>query len=102
MQRTSQLISRWALASLTQSRNAFGTLASRTSGDIPQGHLNSDLSPNVCNIGLGRRRDLTLRSDLCLYSGDGQKTSLSHILKVLFLQYSLSNYLPLPDHSPLT
>jgi peroxiredoxin len=28
--------------------------------DVPEGHINSDLSPTACNIGLNRRRDLTL------------------------------------------
>ena len=49
---------------------------------MPQGHLESDLSANVCNIGLGRRRDLTLRQDLCLYDLSGKKTSLADVLKV--------------------
>jgi hypothetical protein len=63
---------------------SFGTVAvpARGSGDVPPGHLHSDLSPVECNIGLGRRRDLTLRQDLCLYQQDGLKTSLSEILKV--------------------
>lgn len=28
--------------------------------DVPEGHVNSDLSSTICNIGLNRRRDLTL------------------------------------------
>jgi hypothetical protein len=54
----------------------------RTFGMVPPGHAESDLSPNVCNIGLGRRRDLTLRQDLCLYGKDGAKASLGDVLKV--------------------
>lgn len=66
---------------------SFGTAAaaavpSRGSGDVPPGHLNSDLTPTVCNIGLGRRRDLTLRQDLCLYQQSGAKTSLAEVLRV--------------------
>lgn len=106
MQRSSQVISRWATRLLWPSKELSYSAASvvspgaRTSGDVPQGHLGSDLSPNVCNIGLGRRRDLTLRSDLCLYSGDGQKTSLSHILKVIPLPSRglPSTYLVIPVH----
>lgn len=62
----------------------------RTGGDVPAGHINSDLSMAVCNIGLGRRRDLTLRQDLCLWSGEGKKTSLKEVLggkKVLIVGY---------------
>lgn len=55
---------------------------SRGSGDVPPGHLSSDLSPTACNIGLGRRRDLTLRQDLCLYQQNGAKTSLVDVLRV--------------------
>jgi peroxiredoxin len=35
--------------------------------NVPAGHQASDLSPHVCHIGLGRRRDLTLRQDLKLW-----------------------------------
>ena len=62
----------------------------RTGGDVPAGHLNSDLSMAVCNIGLGRRRDLTLRGDLCLWSGAGKRTSLKEVLggkRVLLVGY---------------
>lgn len=51
----------------------FASTAAST-GNVPDGHLNSDLSSTVCNIGLGRRRDLTLRQDLCLWQGSEKKT----------------------------
>jgi len=35
--------------------------------NVPAGHHASDLSPQVCHIGLGRRRDLCLRGDLRLW-----------------------------------
>lgn len=36
--------------------------------DIPAGHAGSDMRAISCNIGLNRRRDLSLRSDLRLHS----------------------------------
>eukprot|EP00195_Chlamydomonas_chlamydogama_P003685 CAMPEP_0202915788 /NCGR_PEP_ID=MMETSP1392-20130828/66677_1 /ASSEMBLY_ACC=CAM_ASM_000868 /TAXON_ID=225041 /ORGANISM="Chlamydomonas chlamydogama, Strain SAG 11-48b" /LENGTH=218 /DNA_ID=CAMNT_0049607963 /DNA_START=61 /DNA_END=714 /DNA_ORIENTATION=+ len=59
---------------------ATAVLPTRATGDVPPGHMSSDLSPNVCNIGLGRRRDLTLRQDLCLWK-DGSKVALTEIFK---------------------
>ncbi|GLC33733.1 hypothetical protein PLESTB_000110000 [Pleodorina starrii] len=53
----------------------FGAAAElRKAGVVPDGHLNSDLSPTACHIGLGRRRDLTLRQDLRLWQNDKQLT----------------------------
>jgi hypothetical protein len=37
---------------------------------VPEGHHGSDLSSTACHIGLGRRRDLTMRQDLKLWDGD--------------------------------
>ncbi len=53
----------------------------RDVGVVPPGHLNSDLSPTACHIGLGRRRDLTLRQDLALHV-DGSKQPLEQVFKV--------------------
>lgn len=53
----------------------------RAAGDVPPGHADSDLAPNVCNIGLGRRRDLSMRQDLCLYGKNGEKVALADVLK---------------------
>lgn len=50
-------------------------------GPVPEGHANSDLSPVACHIGLGRRRDLSLRQDLRLWQNDKCLT-LSDVLKV--------------------
>ncbi|KAF8065441.1 hypothetical protein HT031_003042 [Scenedesmus sp. PABB004] len=36
---------------------------------VPEGHHGSDLSSAACHIGLGRRRDLTMRQDLKLWDG---------------------------------
>lgn len=57
--------------------------------DIPAGHMNSDMRHTSCNIGLNRRRDLTLREDLCFYTEKG-KSTLGEIFKVLFLLCQLS------------
>jgi hypothetical protein len=62
----------------------FATAAvphTRVTGEVPPGHLASDLSSAACHIGLGRRRDLTLRQDLCLWK-DGSKQTLADVFKV--------------------
>ena len=50
---------------------------------VPLGHLTSDLASVSCHIGLGRRRDLTLRADLSLTSMGGQEKSLGEWFHVL-------------------
>ena len=50
--------------------------------DVPEGHAKSDLSPHVCNIGLNRRRDLTLRADVLLYGKQAGGASLASLFKV--------------------
>ncbi|GFR49490.1 hypothetical protein Agub_g11429 [Astrephomene gubernaculifera] len=66
---------------IQQAKRLFGAAAElRRGGPVPDGHLNSDLSPTVCHIGLGRRRDLTLRQDLRLWQGDKQLT-LAEVFK---------------------
>jgi hypothetical protein len=42
--------------------------------NVPEGHHGSDLSSTACHIGLGRRRDLTMRQDLRLWQGEQQYT----------------------------
>ena len=49
--------------------------------DIPEGHRNSDLRSVTCHIGLNRRRDLSLREDLCLFQPGG-KATVGEIFKV--------------------
>lgn len=60
---------------------AASTDPSSSSGsaqNVPAGHHSSDLSPQVCHIGLGRRRDLCLRQDLKLWqTADCSKPPLS-------------------------
>lgn len=48
---------------------------------VPEGHQHSDLSDQACNIGLSRRKDLTLREDLRL-TVRGEKKTLAELLKV--------------------
>lgn len=82
---------RWAAASASGAQSQlFGTAAAassaacstqRSGGDVPAGHLSSDLTPTACNIGLGRRRDLTLRQDLCLWE-DGEKKTIADVFRV--------------------
>lgn len=49
--------------------------------DVPEGHRNSDLRKSVCHIGLNRRRDLSLREDLCLFR-PGSKATVKEIFGV--------------------
>lgn len=63
--------------------------------DVPAGHTESDLSSAACNTGLGRRRDLTLRSDVFLHS-DGGKHSLAGLLKVSKQQEQCQDPIEIP------
>ena len=49
--------------------------------DVPEGHKHSDLRSVACHIGLNRRRDLSLREDLCLFQPGG-KATVREIFKV--------------------
>jgi hypothetical protein len=52
--------------------------------DVPEGHATSDLSQWACNIGLNRRRDLTLgaAAEISL-TVDGKPQKLPELLKVI-------------------
>lgn len=68
--------------------------------DVPEGHINSDLSQVVCNIGLNRRRELTLGAagDIKL-TVDGQPHRLADLFKVIY--YLLpSCFIPIPSPHP--
>ena len=55
-------------AEAASTSSSSGPLNARAEcGDVPEGHKDSDLSHHVNNIGLGRRRDLTLRPDVRLH-----------------------------------
>jgi hypothetical protein len=66
------------------STSGSGPLNARAEcGDVPEGHRETDLSHHVNNIGLGRRRDLTLRADVKLTGPDNATgQSLAALLKV--------------------
>ena len=49
--------------------------------DVPEGHIDSDLSQTACNIGLNRRRDLTIGAGGNIkLNVDGTETTLSQLL----------------------
>eukprot|EP00798_Chlamydomonas_sp_ICE-L_P016614 gene16614-22857_t len=83
-QSNSQVLSylRYASATLPAAQSGFAaSFSTRTQpSDIPEGHMDSDLRDVACNIGLGRRRDLTMRQDLCLWKND-TKLSLADVMK---------------------
>ena len=58
--------------------------ASKKFYDVPEGHIDSDLSQTACNIGLNRRRDLTLgaAAEIKLNVG-GTPQRLADLLKVI-------------------
>ena len=66
----------WSSASL-----AINARTSDDNYDVPEGHKNSDLRSVACHIGLNRRRDLSLREDLCLFQPGG-KSTVKEIFKV--------------------
>jgi hypothetical protein len=60
---------------------AYSAAPERSTYNVPEGHWGSDLTDVACNIGLNRRRDLTLRQDLALYKHQ-TKFSLADVFKV--------------------
>jgi hypothetical protein len=60
---------------------AYSAAPEHSTYNVPEGHWNSDLSDVACNIGLNRRRDLTLRQDLSLFRQES-KYSLADVFKV--------------------
>lgn len=75
--------SRCSQALLQQSCEFSAAAAStaKSTYNVPEGHHNSDLSSTACHIGLGRRRDLTMRQDLKLWDGD-KPLSLADVFHV--------------------
>lgn len=88
--------------SLTCSPVALGEHARCEKTDVPAGHQNSDLRKQVCHIGLNRRRDLSLREDLCLFQPGG-KATVRDIFKVVSshssLQLNALHVLSLSNHN---
>lgn len=56
--------------------------ASKSTADVPLGHHDSDLSSVACHIGLGRRRDLTMREDLALWKNGSSRLTLADVFRV--------------------
>lgn len=74
--------------SLTSSSVALGTHSRcEQKQDVPEGHKNSDLRSVACHIGLNRRRDLSLREDLCLFQPGG-KATVKDIFQVFAYAYA--------------
>lgn len=71
-------------AQLSRTLNCSASITSPSRSekcDVPAGHQNSDLRSVACHIGLNRRRDLSLREDLCLFQPGG-KATVKDIFKV--------------------
>ncbi|KAI7841316.1 hypothetical protein COHA_004935 [Chlorella ohadii] len=73
-----------SLASAWQPAAAFSSAQAAPADNpfyaVPEGHQQSDLSDSACNIGLSRRKDLTLRQDVRLTVG-GQQRTLANLFK---------------------
>jgi len=54
----------------------------KSTQNVPLGHHDSDLTSVACHIGLGRRRDLTMRDDLGLWKNGDTRVKLSDVFKV--------------------
>lgn len=80
MQRSSQLSAR-VMVLLSSQRAACFSTGAKSTYNVPEGHHGSDLTSSACHIGLGRRRDLTMRQDLALWKQDA-KLSLADVFKV--------------------
>jgi hypothetical protein len=52
--------------------------------NVPLGHQDSDLSSVACHIGLGRRRDLTMREDLGLWKNGDTRIKLGDVFRVMW------------------
>jgi len=68
--------SRRQFVSSTTAGHAAAAMQQPEAYHVPLGHTSSDLSSTACHIGLGRRRDLTLRADLTLATTAGEQKSL--------------------------
>ena len=49
--------------------------------DVPAGHEKSDMRNSICNISLNRRRDISLRNDVKLYTTDKECVDLRGLLR---------------------
>lgn len=76
-----QSFSRYSQTLLQCDFSAAAASTAKSTYNVPEGHHNSDLSSTACHIGLGRRRDLTMRQDLRLWDGD-KPLSLAEVFHV--------------------
>ena len=81
LQRPDQLSTLTQLARSLSCSVALASPSRSEKSDVPAGHQNSDLRSVACHIGLNRRRDLSLREDLCLFQPGG-KATVGEIFKV--------------------
>jgi peroxiredoxin len=94
--------SRRMAASLTL-RRAFAALPNPSGDqskfyDVPEGHSDSDLSQTACNIGLNRRRDLTIGAcGKIKLTIDGNETTLAELLAGKLGQPKLTALFGVPD-----
>ena len=94
--------SRLMAASLTL-RRAFAALPNPSGDqskfyDVPEGHSDSDLSQTACNIGLNRRRDLTIGAcGKIKLTIDGNETTLAELLAGKLGQQKLTAMFGVPD-----
>lgn len=61
--------------------SSAATAAAKSTQNVPLGHHDSDLSSVACHIGLGRRRDLTMREDLGLWKNGSTKIKLADVFR---------------------
>lgn len=77
------------LSALQRAAMGSGAATAKSTYDVPEGHHGSDLSSSACHIGLGRRRDLTMRQDLRLWDGERPLTlaDVFHNCKALLVGF---------------
>ena len=68
----------WAFSSAASPASA----TAKSTQSVPLGHHDSDLTSVACHIGLGRRRDLTMREDLGLWKNGSTRIKLADVFRV--------------------
>jgi hypothetical protein len=71
-----------AAASVKLCSFSSAAATAKSTANVPLGHHDSDLSSVACHIGLGRRRDLTMREDLGLWKSGDARVSLGDVFRV--------------------
>lgn len=70
-----------AAASVKLCSFSSAAATAKSTANVPLGHHDSDLSSVACHIGLGRRRDLTMREDLGLWKSGDARVSLGDVFR---------------------